>query len=146
MNKFIQKLSFSTVLFAGILTGCTSTASKVENAEENVKKEQEDVVKANENLKIEIENYRKESVSKIDGNDQRIAEVRAQAEKDKSAMKAEVKTQISDLEKKNAELRTKLNDYQSDKQEDWDTFKKELNHDMDELGNSLRDFGQKNLK
>lgn len=146
MNKFIQKLSFSTVLFAGILTGCTSTASKVENAEENVKKEQEDVVKANENLKIEIENYRKESVSKIDGNDQRIAEVRAQAEKDKSAMKAEVKTQISDLEKKNAELRTKLNDYQSDKQEDWDTFKKELNHDMDELGNSLRDFGQKNMK
>lgn len=146
MNKFIQKLSFSTVLFAGILTGCTSTASKVENAEENVKKEQEDVVKANENLKMEIENYRKESVSKIDGNDQRIAEVRAQAEKDKSAMKAEVKTQISDLEKKNAELRTKLNDYQSDKQEDWDTFKKELNHDMDELGNSLRDFGQKNMK
>ncbi|HPH81662.1 MAG TPA: peptidase M23 [Flavobacteriales bacterium] len=146
MNKFIQKLSFSTVLFAGILTGCTSTASKVENAEENVKKEQEDVVKANENLKMEIENYRKESVSKIDGNDQRIAEVRAQAEKDKSAMKSEVKTQIADLEKKNAELRTKLNDYQSDKQEDWDNFKKELNHDMDELGNSLRDFGQKNLK
>jgi signal transduction protein with GAF and PtsI domain len=146
MNKFIQKLSFSTVLFAGILTGCTSTASKVENAEENVKKEQEDVVKANENLKMEIENYRKESVSKIDGNDQRIAEVRAQAEKDKSAMKSEVKTQIADLEKKNAELRTKLNDYQSDKQEDWDTFKKELNHDMDELGNSLRDFGQKNMK
>lgn len=146
MNKFIQKLSFSTVLLAGILTGCTSTASKVENAEENVKKEQEDVVKANENLKMEIENYRKESVSKIDGNDQRIAEVRAQAEKDKSAMKSEVKTQIADLEKKNAELRTKLNDYQSDKQEDWDNFKKELNHDMDELGNSLRDFGQKNLK
>jgi signal transduction protein with GAF and PtsI domain len=146
MNKLIQKLSFSTILIVGILSGCNSTTSKVENAEKDVQKEKEDVVKANENLRLEIENYRKETAAKIDGNDLRIAEVRAQAEKDKTAMKAEVKTQIADLEKKNIELRTKLNDYQSDKQEDWDNFKNELNHDIDELGNSLRDFGKKNMK
>ncbi|MBK7408934.1 MAG: hypothetical protein IPJ40_13250 [Saprospirales bacterium] len=46
---------------------------------------------------------------------------------------------IETLEQKNRDLRTKMANYEQN-QSDWESFKREFNHDMDELGQALKDF------
>jgi hypothetical protein len=53
---------------------------------------------------------------------------------------------IDALEQKNAALKSKLNTYENNAQSDWESFKREFNHDMDQLGNSLRDLTVNNKK
>lgn len=49
------------------------------------------------------------------------------------------------MNKKNAELKAKIAAYETE-QSDWEAFKREFNHDMDELGNALQDFDKDNAK
>lgn len=44
------------------------------------------------------------------------------------------------MEQKNKELKVKIDSYKNDVNSDWKAFKKEFNHDMDQLGKSLKDF------
>jgi len=39
-----------------------------------------------------------------------------------------------------------LDSYKNDADSDWQSFKREFNHDMDELGHSLKDFTVDNKK
>jgi len=50
------------------------------------------------------------------------------------------------LRKKNKRLKEKLDSYKNDADSDWHSFKREFNHDMDELGHSLKDFTVDNKK
>lgn len=49
------------------------------------------------------------------------------------------KSRIDALELKNQELKSRLEAYEKN-QSNWETFKREFNHDMDELGVALADF------
>ncbi len=40
----------------------------------------------------------------------------------------------------------KMNDYKANGKENWEIFKKEFNHDMDELGKAFKDLTVKNVK
>lgn len=46
---------------------------------------------------------------------------------------------IMALEQKNKDLRTKISNYESN-QSDWESFKREFNHDMDEQGQAIKDL------
>lgn len=46
---------------------------------------------------------------------------------------------IITLQEKNMEMRARLDNYEKS-QSDWESFKREFNHDMDELGQSLKDI------
>ena len=39
-----------------------------------------------------------------------------------------------------------MEDYKADSKENWESFKTEFNHDMDELGNAFRDLTIDNKK
>ena len=43
-------------------------------------------------------------------------------------------------------LKKKLDDYKATGKEDWESFKKEFNHDMDELGKAFKNFSINNVK
>ena len=47
---------------------------------------------------------------------------------------------INELEQKNREIKEKVNTYKNEASDDWETFKKEYNRDMDDLGRSLKNF------
>ena len=66
--------------------------------------------------------------------------------KDKKQAKAEYKEKIAKLEQKNTDMKRRMDDYKSDSQEQWESFQREFNHDMDELGNSLKDLTKNNTK
>ena len=47
---------------------------------------------------------------------------------------------IKELEEKNKEIKLKVESYKNDANSDWKSFKEEYNHDMDELGQALKNF------
>jgi hypothetical protein len=52
---------------------------------------------------------------------------------------------IESLEERNRSMRTRLVAYQTD-QSNWEQFKTEFNHDMDEIGDALQDLTIDNKK
>ena len=53
---------------------------------------------------------------------------------------------IEALEQKNKNLKEKMKTYKKGVNSDWQSFQREFNHDMDELGNALKDLTVNNKK
>ena len=66
--------------------------------------------------------------------------------RDKGEAKAEYDRQVNALEEKNSAMKKRMNDYKDDSASNWQSFKNEFNHDMDALGNALKDLTENNKK
>jgi len=71
---------------------------------------------------------------KISKNAQSIKEFKARVANSKKETKADYDKTISDLEKKNTDMKRKLDEYNLEGKDQWNSFKTEFSHDMDELG------------
>lgn len=146
MKKSISKLILGTFITGAIITGCNTSATKVEDAQQNVIQAKIDLDQANKEYLADIENYRLETANRIEANDQAIAEFKARMEHDKKAVRAEHKKKIVELEQKNREMKKKLENYQENGKEKWEIFKAEFSHDMDEMGKAFKGITVKNVK
>ncbi len=140
-------IAFSVMITATIFTSCNSPAEKVETAKDNVTEAEHDLTKAQDDYAIEVANFRKESDEKITANEKLISDIKESIAKDKKSVKAAYKEQIAVLEQKNSDMKKRLSEYKEEEgNEKWQSFKREFNRDMDELGNSLKDFTVDNKK
>jgi hypothetical protein len=163
MKKSIFMFATATILTAAIaLTACDSPEKKVENAQAKVDNAQEKVADAKDKVADAKDNltetqkmanaeaekvanaaawkaYKVESEVKIKANDTRIAELKAGMKKAGKSVTALYKENVVILEKKNAAMKARISDYDKS-QSNWESFKTEFNHDMDELGTALKDF------
>ncbi len=147
MKNSIAVIAASLTLTGFASIGCTNSASdKVATAQENVTQAKTDLDKANADYLADVENYRKESSEKIAANEKSIAEFNERISNEKAEARVAYKKKIADLEKKNTDMKKRLDDYKTDSKDDWQKFKAEFNHDMDELGNAFRDLTVKNVK
>ena len=147
MKKTILVIAVCSFIIKSLfLTGCSSSAQKADKAEQNVIKTNNDLDNANKAYITDIENYRKETAKKIATNNQSITEFKARVNHDKKFARADYNKKIADLEQKNHDMKKRMDDYKANGKENWETFKRELNHDMDELGKSFKDFTVKNEK
>ncbi len=126
--------------------GCNSPAGKVENAKEDIAEKEQELDKAKQAYQTELENFRKESTEKISENERIIADFRAKIAKEKKEVRVVYEKKIAELEVKNNQLKAKITDYKAETRENWDSFKTEFSHDMDELGNAFRDLTKDNVK
>lgn len=95
----------------------------------------------------EFKTYRAEQEKKIAENDKKIAELKVEKNKVKQERLSAYEDKIDELERKNNELRSRISTYRKDEEKGkWESFKKEFNHDMDELGKSLKDLFKDNVK
>jgi len=146
MKKLILTVVAPAFVASAILTGCNTSAQKVENAEENVVAANEDLNDANEAYKQEIDNYRKEADEKIAANNKSIAEFNARIALEKKDAQDDYRRQIATLEQKNTDMKKKMDDYKADGKDKWEKFKTEFNRDMDELGKAFKDLTVNNVK
>ncbi len=146
MRKTILVLVALAFVAAVPFSGCTNSAQKVDNAKDNVDQAKVDLDQANQDYLTEVENFKKESAAKTVTYDQRIAELKAKVAKLKGKTKVAYQKEIASLEKKNTEMKKTLSSYKEDGKDKWTSFKTEFNHDMDELGNALKDFTVDNKK
>ena len=95
----------------------------------------------------EYKTYRLEQEKKIVENDKLIKELKTKKNQVKKEKLTNYENKIKELEKKNNELRKKIIvNYKDQGVNKWESFKKEFNHDMDELKQSLKNLFKDNVK
>ena len=155
MKKTIFTLAIATMLITGtIYTGCQSQTQKSETARDKVQDAKEDLRDARKDANIEAQKvataeewktFRLESDAKISDNESRIAKLKVKMNKPGKTLDARYEKKIDALEQKNKELKTRIEEYETS-QSDWQSFKREFNHDMDELGQAFKDLTGNNEK
>lgn len=155
MKRTIFILSVTIALMAGVIyTGCQSTAQKQDAAQAKVKEARQDLNEAKEEANAigqelataeEWAAFKSESEIKIRDNEVRINELTVKMNKPGEILDELYAKKIASLELQNKEMRTRLTAYENS-QTNWESFKREFNHDMDELGKALKDLTVDNKK
>ncbi len=150
MKKTILTLAVVGMITGSIFTSCQSSAKKVENAEENLQNAKDNVSEArevlNQTLIDSITQFKQESDAEIRSNDKTISDLKAKIKTMKMKTKIEYENKISEIEQKNKELKIELDEYKDIEQVKWNSFKNEFNHDMKELGKSIKNLTVNNTK
>lgn len=149
MKNSIMLFIVTTFLAGTILTGCQTSAEKVDDANTNVAEAKQDLKEVKAEVSAEEKKaaeeaawkaYKVEAESKIDANDVLIADSKDKMKKSGKTMDKLYKQQVEALEQRNKDLRQRINAYDANSQSDWESFKREFDHDMDELGAALKDL------
>ena len=153
MKKSIFTLAAAIFVAGSMLSSCTSNDQKVENAEQKVQDAKGDVKDAKTDLANvqkdadnDFQKFRNESNEEINSNDARIANLRIEIKDEKRTAREGDEKKIADLEKRNHELKEKLDAYHDDGKSDWREFKTEFKHDLDGLGKAFKDITVRNTK
>ena len=148
MKKSILTLAIATFVFGTVLTSCKSNTEKEQAAQESVDSAKVALEDAREDLDEarrtataeEWQNFKDSTNAKIEENKAQIAELKLKIKKAGKDIDKSYQRNIDTIEQKNKNLKAKLDSYKNDVDSDWQSFKSEFNHDMDELGTSLKDF------
>ncbi len=146
MNTSMKTFIIVTCLAGGYLTSCSTSAQKVENAQDEVELAKHDLDAANQEYMDDMKRYREEAAVKIAANRKSITEFNARMDNEKAEAKADYKMKIDAIEKKNSDLQKKMDEYKADSKDQWEKFKEELNHDMEELGTAFKNLTTTNNK
>jgi chromosome segregation ATPase len=154
MIKKIYSLAFATLIGGVVFISCQSTAEKTDAAEAKVQDAKDELKEARKDENVQAQKaataeewvtFRNESQEKIWANEKHIAELKVKMNKPGKLLDAAYAKKIDSLEEKNRDLKRRMDAYEKS-QSDWETFKREYNHDMDELGNALKDLTVDNKK
>ncbi|MBP4142193.1 hypothetical protein J3S90_10305 [Flavobacterium sp. P4023] len=154
MKKTILNLALTTFIVATVLVGCQDKSKQEAEAKENVENAKENLDDAKAELsdarraatEQEWQTFKDSTNATIKQNEIRIAEMKAELKKTGKTIDSEYSKNIQELEEKNKEIKNKLEVYKNDTNSDWQSFKKEFRHDMDDLGQSLKNFTVKDKK
>jgi hypothetical protein len=83
--------------------------------------------------------FKSDSELKIKDNEIRIAELTVKMNKPGEIFDELYKKNIANLEQQNKDMKARLEAYEKS-QTNWESFKREFNHDMDALGKALKDL------
>lgn len=152
MKKTILSLALTTFIAGTVLVGCKESSKKEEAVQENVQDARADLDDAKEELseakraatEQEWKAFKESTNATIAKNEIRIAEMKADLKKTGKNIDTEYSKKIQELEEKNKEIKNKLETYKNDANSDWQSFKKEFNDDVNDLGTSLKNFTVKN--
>jgi F0F1-type ATP synthase membrane subunit b/b' len=158
----MKKTTFSTFTVASMMafmtaismTSCDSAATKSDKADAKVEGAKDDLKDAQKEAstaatkaanEAEWQAFKAETQVRMDANDAAIAELKTNMKKAGKKVDAAYTETIEKLQQKNKDFKAKMDNYETQKS-DWASFKTEFNHDMDELGNALKDLTVNNKK
>ncbi len=145
--EIMAVLMVAIALFTLVISCSKSSEQKLADAKVNA-------IEANQNVKEAVQaeandewlKFKAAYEVKIAENDSIVAAYKAKMKKADGKLKTKYDKKIDALEKKNNELKAKLDDYKDSGKSAWEQFKSEFTHDMDELGTALKDFTVDNKK
>lgn len=94
----------------------------------------------------QLQEFREQSNIMIRRNENRIADLKAEAQQTGKKIDASYQQSIDALEQKNKDLQDKMDNFKNDTSDDWEQFQREFSHDTDELRKALSDFTVNNKK
>ena len=136
-------MAFTTILTSGCWTG----DEKVKQAEESLTKAKVDAQAEADKKAIEDawNIYKADAEVRIEKNDARIADLKNPPKKPGKIQAKIDAAKIEDLQKRNADLRARIVTYNLEHSE-WESFKREFEHDMEALGKAFEDLAVNNKK
>ncbi|MFV8326487.1 hypothetical protein [Flavobacterium sp. ZS1P14] len=154
MKKTIYTLALTTFMAGTVLVGCQTSTKKEEIAKDKIANAREDVQEATEELidarkeatAEEWKAFKDQTNATISENEMRIVDLKAKMKKTGNSIDVVYAKKVAELEQKNKDIKFKVETYKNDRNSDWQSFKREYNHDMDELGDALRDITVDNKK
>jgi transposase len=155
MKKSMIVFTAAVMLTGGIYSSCQTSAEKADTAQVKVQDAKKDLTEAQKDAATaeqkaaeaqEWQAFKADTDAKIKENDTYIAEFKAKMKATGKKMDAQYTKSIETLEQKNKDLKARVDAYGQQGQSDWASFKREFNHDMDELGKALKDLTVNNKK
>jgi len=149
MRFKILSLLFATALTSGIVfTACQSSATTPEEeAAQNKVDDAKDELKAAEKAATAEEwaLFKSESETKIRVNEISIADFKDKMSMSGRKLDVVFQEKIDALEKQNESMKDRIYNYEK-RQSNWESFKSEFNHDIDEIAQALKDLTVNNTK
>lgn len=142
MKKFVYLFSAIALTGSVSLVSCNNST---DGTTDNDKKDTVVVEEKKEDATVRVATseewaaYKADVEAKIDANEKRIAELKAKINKPGKLLDKARAERIEALEQRNRDLRAKITGYETNKT-DWEKFKEEVNHDLDELGKAIEDI------
>jgi len=119
-------------------TGITGTVrDKVKDTRKDVINDSGKLVQV---LTDSIQNFKTESQEKSDINEKLITEYRERRPIVQDEQVAKYLSKVDELERKNSEMKRKLDEYKMEGRGQWVSFRQEFNHDMSGLKKALKDL------
>lgn len=146
MKISILSITVATIMTVALVTSCSNPERKVENAQENVNEANADLDKANQEYLADIETYKKVTAEQIEQNEKELADFRLKIRDEKKQAKADYDQKLAALEEKNNSMKQRMADFKESGKDNWNSFKSEFSHDMDEFGKAFKDLGVNNVK
>ena len=146
MKKKLFTLASFLIITGMMVTGCNTPAEKVTDAQKEVTEANKDLNEANKEYLADMEDYRRETTLKIAANDSTIQVLTTKIATEKKEKREAYQKKINKLEEKNTEMKMKLNNYKAEGKDNWEKFKAEFNHDMEEMGKAFKDLTVNNVK
>lgn len=142
-----MKMFMAGILSVTFLTACNGQqGNKMEKAQAEVEKAEKKLDEAKQKAEAEFESYKADVNRQIDENDRKIAALKEDMKQTKKDAKKEYREKVEALEIRNNELKKQIGEFQNTSEEKWQAFKREFNHDMEELGKAFKDLGTDNKK
>jgi hypothetical protein len=154
MKKHFFILAVTTIMAGTIFISCQSSVQKQEAARAKVQDAKQELNAAQKEANAaaqvvataeEWEAFRNESELKIKANEVRIAELNVKMKKPGEIFDAIYEKKITNLELQNKEMRARLVAYEKN-QTNWESFKREFNHDMEAIAQAFKDLSVDNKK
>ena len=154
MRKSAIFLATAALLVGVSTSGCKSNSEKEADAVENVQSASDNLEIVENDAKLDAANkandaewqtFKEEASTSIDANQTRIDELNVAMNKAGNTFDESYKKSINDLKEKNELLKSKIADYENN-QTDWDSFKREFNSDMAEIGQAFKNLTVNNKK
>ena len=150
MKTYIIKMILTTTIIGLFMTSCNNSPTA---KEEDVKEATQDLIDAEADLnKAEYDsisdfNTFKESIQlKLVENQNVIDDLKLKITSKGKVERDIDEVEINKLEKRNTELKLKIENYEQGPAQKWELFKVDFNNEMDNLGKSISEMADRNKK
>jgi hypothetical protein len=148
MKTPILRTSVLTAIVSLALLSCNNSPKAKEDnlnaAKDEVEDAREDLVQTTSDSINDFNKYKNSIQMKLDENEKVIADLKANSKN--MPDQAMYYKQLDDLKLKNLELKAKIENYQQGPEQKWELFKVDFNKEMDNLGKSISNAADRNMK
>jgi hypothetical protein len=146
-KNIISHILVASLISVVIFTGCGPSTPREEDAKAEVKEAKNELNEAKRAATAEEwQAFKDESEVKIKNNEIRMAELKVKIKKSGKELDALYQNKVDALEQQNKAMKARIDTYEINRTNDWESFKREFNHDMDELGKAMKDLTVDNKK
>ena len=146
MKKTILAIAITGVMTIFNLTVFAQENKKAAEARKDVAEAKQDLREAKMDSAADYQKFKNEAEVRIAENQKEIAILKTKKIKEGKEVKQKYDKKVLSLEQKNNKLEKEIRESEHTKSNMWSSFKREFNHDMDELGQAIKDIGVNNAK